>query len=44
MGKAAMLQALGKEVPPMSSSVGTRQIDANESLTAIVSPLFPDDT
>jgi len=44
MGKAAMLEALGQEVPPMSASVGQRQVRANNVLMSIVGPLFQDDT
>lgn len=44
MGKAAMLEALGQEVPPMSAKVGQRQVRANNALMSIVAPLFPDDT
>jgi 5-methylcytosine-specific restriction enzyme B len=43
MGKAAMLQALGKDVPPMSATVGARQVAANDALRSVVEPLFPDD-
>ena len=41
MGKAAMLQALGKDVPPMSATVGARQVDANDALRSVVEPPFP---
>ena len=43
MGKAAMLQALGKDVPSMSVTVGSRQVAANDSLRSVVEPLFPND-
>lgn len=43
MGKAAMLQALGLDVPPLKASVGTRQVASNNALRAMVAPLFPDD-
>jgi 5-methylcytosine-specific restriction enzyme B len=43
-GKAAMLDVLGQEVPPMSASVGQRQVRANNALMSIVAPLFPGDT
>jgi 5-methylcytosine-specific restriction protein B len=43
MGKAAMLQALNRDVPPMSATVGTRQVVANDTLRSVVDPLFPDD-
>ncbi|MEQ1698714.1 MAG: AAA family ATPase [Ilumatobacteraceae bacterium] len=43
MGKAAMLQTLGLEVPLLSASVGTRQVASNDALRAAVAPLFPDD-
>lgn len=43
MGKAAMLQALGKDVPPMSATIGARQVASNDALRSVVEPLFPDD-
>jgi 5-methylcytosine-specific restriction enzyme B len=43
MGKAAMLQALAKDVPPLSATVGTRQVAANDALRSVIAPLFPED-
>jgi 5-methylcytosine-specific restriction protein B len=43
LGKAAMLQAFGLDVPAMTSNLGSRQVEASGALKSIVAPLFPDD-
>lgn len=42
-GKAALLQTVDADGPPLSASVGTRHVAANDALRAITEPLFPDD-
>lgn len=42
-GKAAILTALGAPVPPLTASVGQRQVTSNNALNDAVRDLFPDD-
>ena len=42
-GKAAILTALGKPAPPLTASVGQRQVASNNTLNDAVRDLFPDD-
>ncbi|MCD9625293.1 McrB family protein [Rhabdothermincola salaria] len=42
-GKAAILNALGRDVPDPRLSRGTRQVQANDALRALFDPFLPDD-
>ena len=42
-GKAALLEVLGSKAPPMQSSRGVLQVQANDAIRAITEPLFPGD-